>query len=387
MSFQDRLKELFIPCTENGYKPNFLERLSVGIMLVLIVLSFTLANLQALLWMGSEWMVSTILPAVIVDLTNGERVEERVGALRRNEILDRAAQLKAEDMATHEYFSHYSPTGVSPWYWFDEVSYNFVHAGENLAVHFTDSSDVVAAWMKSPGHRANILNGDYAEIGVGTARGEYKGFPTIFVVQLFGTPSAVSTEPIPVVASASLESQSAPQITLETVTEPDTQPSFEEDIAPATIVTDAEAMPEPQSESILEFEPPVAVVAVDNTNNDVLAEEIKESQAEGNTISLYSDLATTSRAGIPATTESMSGGDVTTPETNLFERSATQPGVWLQAVYSFLAGIVVISLLLSIFIEWRRQHPIQIAYAGGLLAVMAILFYMHTALTSGVIIV
>ncbi len=59
----------------------------------------------------------------------------------------------------------------------------------------------------------------------------------------------------------------------------------------------------------------------------------------------------------------------------------------LGSIYGVLAGIVVIALLLSIFIEWRRQNPIQIAYACGLLILMASLFKFHTLLTEGVIII
>jgi hypothetical protein len=210
------LKDLFIPHEGNKFRPDFLERLSVGIMLVLILLSFAMANLQSLLWISSDWLVSTILPAVIVDLTNDERNSEKIGTLTRSALLDKAANLKARDMAENEYFAHYSPTGVSPWYWFDQAGYNYLHAGENLAVHFTDSSDVLRAWMDSPSHRANIMNGDYVEIGIGTAKGEYKGQPTIYVVQLFGTKRDTATTPSVAGASAA-PTASEPQVSIERV--------------------------------------------------------------------------------------------------------------------------------------------------------------------------
>jgi hypothetical protein len=72
---------------------------------------------------------------------------------------------------------------------------------------------------------------------------------------------------------------------------------------------------------------------------------------------------------------------------NIIERSATAPGLWLELVYAVLALFVVVALVLSIIIEWRHQHPVQIAYAGGLLAVMALLYHAHTLLTGGAIIV
>ncbi len=114
-------------------------------MLCLVVLSFTATNILSLVWMGSQWMVSTVLPAVIVELTNQEREQGSLAELRRNPLLDEAARMKAEHMAQNQYFAHYSPDGVSPWFWFGRAQYNFVHAGENLAIHFTDSEEVVNA--------------------------------------------------------------------------------------------------------------------------------------------------------------------------------------------------------------------------------------------------
>lgn len=387
------LKNLFIPCEENKFKPDFLERASIGVMLVLILLSFAIANIQSLIWIGSDWMVSTILPAVIVDLTNDERSGEKLNLLKRSDVLDAAAKLKAEDMAENEYFAHNSPTGVTPWHWFDQVSYNFIYAGENLAVHFTDSSEVVEAWMKSPLHRENIMNGTYAEIGVGTAKGMYKGVPTIFVVQLFGTLSSIP--------KASAEVVVVPPI----VTEPIAT------TAPQTLATETNEEGNVLSENIAVEENEIAaldLVASANTSDvytfseasaqeaPVPAEEPVEvyetfvTEGTNNTSVMYSDLATTSRLGAPGFMEifdegsSKSGG---TTELNPLTQTMTQSGLWLQIVYAILAFVVVFALLLSILVEWRRQHPIQIVYAGGLLAVMALLFHVHTLLTHGVLIV
>jgi hypothetical protein len=91
-------------------------------------------------------------------------------------------------MAKEGYFAHDSPSGVTPWEWFDEVEYTYETAGENLAIDFSDSDAVVDAWMDSRLHRENILEEDFTEIGIATARGEYEGRETVFVVQMFGTP-------------------------------------------------------------------------------------------------------------------------------------------------------------------------------------------------------
>jgi hypothetical protein len=60
-------------------------------------------------------------------------------------------------------------------------------AGENLAVNFVEAESVGAAWMNSAGHKANILNKNFEDIGIGIAQGEYQGHMAIFVVQMFGT--------------------------------------------------------------------------------------------------------------------------------------------------------------------------------------------------------
>lgn len=371
-----RLKDLFIPHEGNNFRPDFLERLSVGIMLVLILLSFTMANLQALLWISSDWLVSTILPSVIVDLTNDERGDEKLGTLTRSAFLDEAAQLKANDMAQNEYFAHYSPTGVSPWYWFDQAGYNYLHAGENLAVHFTDSSDVVKAWMNSPSHRANIMNNDYTEIGVGTAKGEYKGQPTIFVVQLFGTQRA--TSPLVAVAGATTEAPTTDegsQVSIEKVAVSDESIPTTTAVAPATI--DTITLP-PQSSGTQDTASETPIVV--NETTEVLPAE------QADVVSMYSDLATTSRDGAPLAIIQSNG---TTPSQNvpLSLRTTTEPSLWLTTLYGLLASIVVLALVLSIRFEWRSHHPVQVVYAGGLLVVMALLLYIHTALTGIVTIV
>jgi uncharacterized protein YkwD len=123
-----------------------------------------------------------------VALANDERSVNNAGKLTVNATLERAAQLKADDMALKGYFSHNTPDGKTPWYWIEQAGYKYEYAGENLAVNFTDSSEVHTAWTKSRGHFLNIINPRYTEIGIATSTGMYKGREAIFVVQMFGTP-------------------------------------------------------------------------------------------------------------------------------------------------------------------------------------------------------
>src|SRR5690606_5212160 len=132
--------------------------------------------------------LGAIYSSVLVDLANESRVQNRRAPLVVNPLLEEAARLKAEDMAEKGYFSHVSPDGKSPWYWISGAGYKFIYAGENLAVDFEYSEDVNEAWLNSPGHRDNILNNQFTEIGIATAEGRYNGRKTTFVVQMFGTP-------------------------------------------------------------------------------------------------------------------------------------------------------------------------------------------------------
>ncbi len=134
---------------------------------------------------------ATVLPVVLGNLTNEKRSYEGLNMLNENEILNLAAQMKANDMAANGYFAHTSPDGKSPWYWIKLAGYDYKYAGENLAVNFKQSENITEAWMKSPGHRANIMKGVYTEMGTGVAKGIYKGKETEFVAQVYASPMII----------------------------------------------------------------------------------------------------------------------------------------------------------------------------------------------------
>jgi len=121
---------------------------------------------------------------------SGEKyIIANVSELKVSPILEKAAQMKADDMASKSYFAHNTPDGKTPWYWLEQAGYRYIYAGENLAVNFENSEDVETAWMNSPGHFLNIMNPKYTEIGIATSTGIYKGREAVFVVQMFGKPS------------------------------------------------------------------------------------------------------------------------------------------------------------------------------------------------------
>lgn len=102
----------------------------------------------------------------LLDAMNRERIVHGLGPLRLNERLTLAATDRMRDMFEKHYFDHTSPDGIDPFIWIDKRGYNYREAGENLAVGYSSAPDIVDGWMKSPAHRANVLNRHFDEVGV-----------------------------------------------------------------------------------------------------------------------------------------------------------------------------------------------------------------------------
>ena len=118
---------------------------------------------------------------------NRERLKRGIDPLVLNSTLNQAAQAKADDMQTKRYFSHVSPIDGKEWKQFIiDSGYEYKEAGENLANGYEVLEEMITAWLNSPSHRANMLNTAVSETGFGVRTGELDGFPTIFVVQVFG---------------------------------------------------------------------------------------------------------------------------------------------------------------------------------------------------------
>lgn len=128
----------------------------------------------------------------IIEGTNKERVAIGLPPLSTNTLLNSSADLKVDDMIAKQYFEHQSPTGEGVSDLGKKVGYEYVIMGENLAMGtFLSSAEIVQAWMDSPGHKANMLNTKYSEIGVSVKRGVYEGKEIWFAVQHFGTSRSV----------------------------------------------------------------------------------------------------------------------------------------------------------------------------------------------------
>ena len=186
------LKNFFVPNEQNNYKPRILRKETILLILGVVFLFEAVFLLQILVVFQKTNLLATVLPSVVADLTNEKRLASNLQPLESDQLLESVAQLKAQDMAQKGYFSHTSPDGKTPWYWFEKAGYRYEMAGENLAIHFFDSQDLVATWMDSSSHRANILNRNFTETGIGVANGLYEEKETVYIVQLFGRPAKIS---------------------------------------------------------------------------------------------------------------------------------------------------------------------------------------------------
>jgi len=367
--------------------PSVLQKSAMVAMSFLVVLSFMMSNLQALFWQSSDWLVGAVLPGVVAALTNTEREKYAVSPLSRSVVLDEAARMKAEHMAAEGYFAHYSPGGITPWYWFEQAGYVYAHAGENLAVYFQDSEEVVKAWMNSPTHKANVIGSQYTEIGIGTAKGKYQGFDTVFVVQLFGTPAKR-----PVVVSVVEEQASLPSTAPVKVSE---EVNIEFPLMESEVLANAQS-----EEPVLigeQEEVKISLVAGETVDSPAsstpsltrVAEDNEVYQAEPALIVADAMAQTphsftaTSSGLIPSLEEREFVAGTTAP---VMSTLATKPRSVLQGVYMVLGSLIIILLISSIIIGYRT-HKIQAIMVGvGLLVVMSLLFMWHIAITSGAII-
>lgn len=151
--------------------------------------------------------------AATLCLLNGERASRGLPALAEQPVLEAAAQTYAQAMVSQRFFDHVSPTGQT----LDDRLAAYVGAtgvwvtGENLAWGegaLATPASIVRNWMSSPGHRDNVLNPSYGEIGVGVAAGDPNGgLPAISATYVteFGGRSAVAAPPSELRASASTD--------------------------------------------------------------------------------------------------------------------------------------------------------------------------------------
>lgn len=133
--------------------------------------------------------------SALLAATNQDRVDNKLGSLTSDTKLQQAAQTKANDMVSQNYWSHVTPSGKQPWAFISASGYQYQAAGENLAYGFTSADAALNAWMHSPSHRANILNSSYSQVGFGIAQSQNfvgKG-PETVIVAMYALPADGTT--------------------------------------------------------------------------------------------------------------------------------------------------------------------------------------------------
>ena len=130
----------------------------------------------------AEQANSTVQADEVLELVNQERSKAGLKALTLSNDLTNVATIKAQDMADKGYFDHTSPTYGSPFEMMQHFGIQYRSAGENIAAGQKTAQEVMNSWMNSSGHRANILNSDYEQIGIGYITGGQYG---TYWVQMF----------------------------------------------------------------------------------------------------------------------------------------------------------------------------------------------------------
>lgn len=170
----------------------------------------------------------------VLELVNEERSERGLNPLELDNQLTNIAEDHSQSMANNDFFGHQDPTdGSSPQDRIDEGGYEWSRWAENVAAGYGTPEDVMEGWMNSPGHRSNILNPNFTEIGIGyeflvddTGSVNYNHYWT----QVFGTPlpnSSNTSNNNTSVASASSDTPSNNNSSTSTPAQP---PSFVEQL-------------------------------------------------------------------------------------------------------------------------------------------------------------
>jgi hypothetical protein len=215
MKLSKTLKHLFHPQRSNNHRPKLLHPKPLVFMSIIALIFFQMVGLVSTLNLPKGNILgyaSSITVSQIIEGTNKERGAKGLVALTYNEKLSQAAAGKARDMFVEQYWAHTSPSGKEPWDFIKNANYGYKVAGENLARDFDSTSLMIAAWMHSPTHKANIMNPRYRDIGLAVVDGKLNGVETTLVVQMFGTLSSkTESEPETVAGISSLAVETAGQ--------------------------------------------------------------------------------------------------------------------------------------------------------------------------------
>ena len=395
-------KKYFIPHADNNYHPHFLHTKRALFYSALFVSMKLIVFIAVLALPATVFVLPDVLAGEqkkIIELTNAIRANSHLKALAVNTALNNSSQAKADDMAVNAYFSHTSPTDKTVSDFVRSSGYKYSTVGENLAMGFTNAEDVVNAWVNSPTHYANLIDNDYVDLGVGLETGVYAGEQTVYVAQHFGGPSVMpeQTTVAPVKKPAVVKDVSVPATASS---------------APSSVLAEKE------------IAPIVEPAVFDRANSKVYWQE----ENNGTKISVRAKIigsvdsaqvnVNSNLIDLKSSGDSIYQGEifVNEPAENLFKvivlpeikivsagaviqdsvdwyniKTVSQTPVqkyikaqsvlsgWTKIfsvtrnIYFIFIGIFSVALLLSIFVEFKRQHPHVIVQTLGLIGLLACL--------------
>lgn len=424
-----KVKDYFIPHEGNGYHPHALhpQRLAFHATAAVVIKIITLLILVS--FPVEAWLAPEDLSAQnqqIIKYTNDIRKESNLNELKVSQRLSQAAYLKAQDMLLKQYFAHISPGNMGLTNWLSMADYPFAIAGENLAMGFTNASDVMLGWRQSPTHYANLVDPDFQEIGVSSVAGNYQDTDTTFIAQFFAKPDqtaiAAARAKTPEVRTKKLMGK-----VVATAVRPATSTAVAvNDPAPAEEVLGtktAQAAPVPvepqltadgkpkvslfvnqpqagklliQSEAFVPKDTVKAQIAFKGRNVDL--ELINPNSGLWGTNQLiYTEKPDPAEPVVPAviTTWDKDGNKTSTDinANNLKPTAATyvkqyqfaknrQPGVtasifsFTSSYYLVLLALAMVALTFNIFVAFNKQHPKLIASTVGFMSLIALLILL-----------
>ncbi len=227
------------------------------------------------------------LEMAMLALINEERAAVGAPPLRFNGDLNEASEDHSLWMLDTDVFSHTGESGSSAgdrivsagyvlegdWTWGENIGWQSERGEPGLA---DDVRDIHESLMNSPGHRANILNPEYEEIGIGIEQGDFRGFDGVVITQNFGTTDAVSVEE-PVVPDTPVtpepdvpvvDNDDNPQIPEDEMTEEDEDPVVVVDLPPENVPEDEDVPVVDELPEVEEDPEVVDVPDIDETPED-----------------------------------------------------------------------------------------------------------------------
>ena len=353
-----KIHRYFVPHEENGFRAHIFCDTSIAVLTLIVVLTFVAGVAQKYALTTTNYLAA-IYSGVLVDLANEDRKENSLQPLKINPVLESAAELKAQDMAAKGYFAHYGPDGSAPWDWMRKAGYDFVYAGENLAIDFTDSDDVDKAWMNSPTHKANILNPKYTEVGIATIKGKYNGHSTIYVVQMFGTPLVKAQESLPLVTAVPIN-----QLAINTT------PGREPEVQGASVSESVPTTESPATKPKTKASTPTKTTV---NNIDTIDSSIEITSDSSSTLAAITETVQVDRDSRPV---------------EFIKKATTNPSKTLEIIYGLVSLMLIIGLGAMIRKDVDTHHlPHAIGGIAVMFLIVSLTYIYNHAIFSDTIIV